>query len=177
MRGNISEYIETLQQELSAIGAQVPSDFGFLFSWHTTKLDGASYEDLGSLLLIECLEAKQSGVLLDAKELRKSIDRVRHRISREALAYRQRHQPWSGEANVSRVSPPDQRSIDIETVRDLLHGLSSRELKAIEMWMEDASAVEIAQELGISYANARQIINRTLYKLRRRAANTMGWRD
>jgi hypothetical protein len=75
-----SRLIEILQRELRL---DLPPGFAKVFLWHAKKVGSSNYEDLGSLLLLECLEARNKGVTLDAKEVARALDRVRHRVVRE----------------------------------------------------------------------------------------------
>src|SRR5690348_2679038 len=121
-----SEYTKGLANELQSIGAVLPQNFNRMFLGHARRLSQGSHSDLGTLLIIECLEAKKQGIALTAIEIQRAIDRVRHRLSREATAIRERFAPLPNDLAASAPTPSSQAAA-IEFARLLLSGLNARE--------------------------------------------------
>ena len=66
------EYAMFLAKAITdATGEPIPNKFPELFIAHARRLGGDGYEDLGSLVLIECLESHKNGTPLDLVAIRR----------------------------------------------------------------------------------------------------------
>jgi hypothetical protein len=89
-RDGAIEYAHQLADALHQIGADLPAGFEGLFVHQARRVGKDVHGDLGALLMIECLESKRAGTRLDAAEIRRALDRVRHRLIRKASGQRRR---------------------------------------------------------------------------------------
>jgi DNA-binding CsgD family transcriptional regulator len=157
-------YTDQLMEELRYVGAELPPGFRGQFLRHARHLRGDGYGDLGVLLVIECLEAKQKGEALDQVEVRRALDRVRKRLTREASGWRP--QPLADSQVPDRGEPPDRRTILLDTLRHAMSGLSVEELLVLELWASGRTSADAAQSLGMSAATFRQRVHRVIARLR-----------
>jgi RNA polymerase sigma factor (sigma-70 family) len=167
-QGDAVCYAHQLANELKTIGADLPAEFLERFLFHARRVGEGAHADLGSLLVIECLEARRSGKALDAVEIGRALDRVRHRLVREASSW-QRWFRQLGDSDVvdRRGSSTDQRVDDIDTIRLVLSALTPRESLALEWFAQGRTSEEIGASLGVSSATVRQWLSRVRKRLRR----------
>ncbi|MGE0481863.1 MAG: RNA polymerase sigma factor [Phycisphaerae bacterium] len=80
------EAVESFQNLVDCLerglGVSVPEGFKQSFFFHIGKLNVSDYEDMTSLIILECQEALVAGSELDKEMLVRIVDRVRHRLSR-----------------------------------------------------------------------------------------------
>lgn len=84
VHGEIARYAAYLAKCLGVLGVDVPDSFEKLFVWHARRAGPGNYEDLGSLILLECQERKVEKVGVDGQELKRMVDRIRHKMTRRA---------------------------------------------------------------------------------------------
>jgi RNA polymerase sigma factor (sigma-70 family) len=162
-------YAHQLAHELKTIGADPPAGFPELFLFHARRVGTGTHADLGALLVIECLEAKPSGRVLDAVEVGRALDRVRHRPIREAVGWRRRFRQLADSDVVDRrESMVGQRVDDLDTIRLVLSELTPRESLALELFAEGRASEEIGTSLGVSATAVRQWLSRARKRLRQR---------
>jgi DNA-binding CsgD family transcriptional regulator len=162
-------YAHQLADALTQIGADLPAGFEGLFVLQARRVGEGAHGDLGALLMIECLEAKRSGNVLDVAEVRRALDRVRHRLIREASSQRRRFRQLTDSDIVERHEPVVGQGVDnLETIRLLLSGLTTRESLALELFAEGRTSEEIGTSLGVSSDAVRQWLSRSRKKLRAR---------
>jgi hypothetical protein len=157
-------YADRLMGELRAIGAELPPEFRGQFLRHARHLQGDSYGDLGALLVIECLEAKQQGMMLDHVETRRALDRVRKRLTREVSRWRPR--PLTESDVPDRGDPPDRRAILLDVLHHAMSGLTVEELLILELWSSGCASSQAATSLGMSAAAFRQRAHRVIARLK-----------
>jgi RNA polymerase sigma factor (sigma-70 family) len=165
------DYAHQLANALNQIGADLPAGFEGLFVIQARRVGEGAHGDLGALMMIKCLEAKRAGRALDAAEVRRALDRVRHRLIREASNQRRRfRQLADADSNVAdrRESPVGQGADDLDTIRMALSGLTVRESLALELFAEGRTSEEIGASLGASAGAVRQWLSRIRKRLRER---------
>jgi DNA-binding NarL/FixJ family response regulator len=170
-RDDVIAYAHQLADALNQIGADLPQRFEGLFVLQARRVGEGAHGDLGALLVIECLEAKRAGRVLDAAEVRRALDRVRHRLIREASGRRRRfRQLADSDSNVAdrREAPVGQGADDLDTIRMALSGLTVPESLALELFAEGRTSEEIGASLGASAGTVRQWLSRIRKKLRER---------
>lgn len=153
-------YVDRLIEELQAVGAQLPPEFRGQFLRHARHLQGDSYGDLGALLVIECLEAKQQGRELDEVEIRRALDRVRKRLTREVSRWHP--QPLTDSQVPDRGEPPERRVILLDSLHRAMSGLTVEELLVLELWASGCTSSDAAKALGISATAFRQRAHRVI---------------
>jgi DNA-binding CsgD family transcriptional regulator len=156
-------YVDKLMKELQGIGAELPPDFRGRFLRYAQHLPGDSYGDLGSLFVIECLEAKQEGAMLDQLSVKRGLDRVRKRLTREIA---RSPQPLVGLQIPGRDASPDQRAILLDTLRHALSGLTADELLVLEWWADGWTSSQVAKLFGMNATTFRQRAHRALARLK-----------
>ncbi len=162
-------YAHQLADALNQIGADLPAGFEGLFVIQASRVGEGAHGDLGALLMIECLEAKRAGQVLDAAEVRRALDRVRHRLIREASGRRRRFRRLADSDVVEQRQPAVGQGVDdLDAIRPLLSGLAARESLALELFAEGRTSEEIGASLGVSAGTIRQLLSRTRKKLRER---------
>jgi RNA polymerase sigma factor (sigma-70 family) len=164
-------YAHELADALNQIGADLPAGFEGLFVLRARRVGEGAPGDLGALMMIECLEAKRAGRVLDATEVRRALDRVRHRLIREASRRRRRfRQLADSDSNVAdrREAPVGQDADDLDTIRMALSDLTVRESLALELFAEGRTSDEIGASLGASAGAVRQWLSRIRKRLRER---------
>jgi hypothetical protein len=75
-----SAYLAQLLRNI--IGVELPHNFENIFLSHAARVGTSNFEDLGSLIVLECIEVKSHGIDVNSDTLNRIIDRVRHRIAR-----------------------------------------------------------------------------------------------
>jgi RNA polymerase sigma factor (sigma-70 family) len=160
-------YARQLADALHQIGADLPAGFERLFVLQARRVGEGTYGDMGALMMIECLEAKQAGRALDAAEVRRALDRVRHRLIREASGQRRRFRQLAD----SDVADRDESTVgqdveNLDTIRHMLSGLTAKESLALELFAGGMTSKEIGASLGVSAVAVRQWLSRIRKKLR-----------
>ncbi|MEQ8791760.1 MAG: sigma-70 family RNA polymerase sigma factor [Pirellulaceae bacterium] len=145
---DIYEYAQFLAHCLSGeLGISVPQNFGEQFVRHARRLGSIEYEDLGALVLLECCERRESRI--SEAELRKMIDRIRHKLARAA----RRH---AGVAPADeRITAPSQlASRELESRLSIFcESLSDEERTIFSlMYVDGLSPKQVASLLNISLA-------------------------
>ena len=162
-------YAHELAGALNQIGAALPEGFERFFLLQSRRIGECAHGDLGTLLMIECLEAKRAGRVLDAAEVRKALDRVRHRLSREASTERRRFRQLADSDLADRGESTVGRDLDnLDTIRLLLSGLTVREKLALESYAQGDTSEEIGASLNLSASAVRQCLTRIRKKIRER---------
>lgn len=139
-----------------------PPTFEAMFVSHARRLGQSLQEELGSLVLIECYEAHRAGRLIDDLELRRILDRIRHRLTRSVQ--RHRSQPLVETAVVSGATIyPDALN---RIVHEFINGLSAEETAVFSRYIDDRTPKQIAHDLDVSESTCY----RTLARLRVRFA-------
>lgn len=78
-------YTSFLAEELrKVLEIDLPNNFERIFLRHISLIGMNNYAELGSLVMLECLEKKAQGKDIDGDELLRIVDRIRHRIVRQA---------------------------------------------------------------------------------------------
>jgi ATP/maltotriose-dependent transcriptional regulator MalT len=168
-RDDAIEYAHQLADALNQIGADLPERFEGLFVLQARRVGESAHGDLGALLMVECLEARQAGRALDAAEVRRALDRVRHRLIREASGQRRRFRQLADSDVVERHGSMVGQGVDnLDTIHLLLSGLTARESLVLELFAEGRNSEEIGVRLGASPAAVRQSLSRIRKKLRER---------
>jgi ATP/maltotriose-dependent transcriptional regulator MalT len=160
-------YAHQLAGALNQIGADLPAGFEGLFVFQARRVGEGAHGDLGALLMIECLEANRVGKILDAVEIRRALDRVRHRLIREASGHRRRFQPLADSHVEERGHSMVGQDVDnLDTIRRVFSGLTARESFALESFADGMTSEEIGASLGVSSAVVRQWLSRIRKRLR-----------
>jgi len=142
-----TSFLASCLRKLSRI--DLPSGFESLFMSHAKRLGTGEYEDLGSLVLIECHEQTRRGEQVTERDLKRIIDRIRHRISRRA----RRELPMDVDERL-----PDKSSVSWERMESAVRGFIDQ-LDPVDMLVFDARflqgkrAADIAADLGIPQAS------------------------
>ena len=166
-------YVAWLTETLLLIGAEVPRDFGKMFLLHLRRMGtaaGENREDLGSLLLSECLKAKAEEKPLTGREVTLALDRVRHRIVRAAetrkrsvFRLRDRSPPTTGQM-IDKTPKLDQ----LDSLRLILTELTTEELHIVDLLSQEVELSKIAASLGIPFDALRKKVSRFRSKMRDR---------
>lgn len=160
-------YAHQLAGALNQIGADLPAGFEGLFVIQSRRVGEGAHGDLGALLMIECLEARRAGKVLDAVEIRRALDRVRHRLIREASGHRRRFRPLADSDVVDRAKSMVGQDVDnLDTISRVLSGLTARESLALESFADGMTSEEIGASLGVSSGAVRQWLSRIRRRLR-----------
>lgn len=168
-RDSAIECAHQLADALNQIGADLPAGFERHFVVQARRVGEGAHGDLGALIMIECLEAKRAGRVLDATEIRRALDRVRHRLVREASGQRRRFRQLAISDVVDRREPMVGQEVDnLDTIRMVLSGLTAQELLVFELFAEGRTSEEIGRNLGVSSITVRQRMSRIRRKLRER---------
>lgn len=80
----IREAADLVAGSLAAVSIDVPDEFQRWFSWHASRVRLSDFEDFGSIVFLECLEAVDRGESIDSDALGRVLDRVRHRLVRHS---------------------------------------------------------------------------------------------
>jgi hypothetical protein len=160
-KGSIESYASRLAQLIhDELGVELPSNFEGIFRFHAEKVGPSNYEDLGSWVLLECLEEKRRGEL-DAKAVIRAVDRIRHRITRMT------------KREVKAIAEPPNRGPAAKSpwqeVSDFLSSANS-ELSPLEVlvfqrhFLEGETIASLATELGLSLTKAYKVRNEVRLK-------------
>lgn len=124
--------------------------------------------DLGSLVLLECIEHLQTARTIDDAELMRVLDRVFHRVVRAARSYHSRRLPLSGDE----AALPEQEFETSPLLMDisaLARRLSPIDLEVFERYMldEHSTVRGVADELRISPSALSRSIARLRVEIRK----------
>jgi len=127
---------------------ELPPGFKSFFVSQAKRLGTGDYEDLGSLVLIECHEQNRRGEPVTERDLRRIVDRIRHRLARRA----RREPPMDVDERL-----PDKSGMSWERLEGALHGfvhqLDPVEILVFDMrFLQGKRAADIATDLGIPQA-------------------------
>jgi DNA-binding transcriptional ArsR family regulator len=162
--------IEHLTETL-ALGLEVPADereYAELersLSAHFARVGRSNFDDLGSWVLIECLEKYRGGAGVDWAEVLRAADRIRRRIARRRA--RERALPDADVAVAAAASSPSS-AVDLES---LLKNLPRTDLIIFHgFYLDGEKPIDIGERLGMSqaqvYRRLREVRNMLLRHLR-----------
>ena len=109
------------------------------------RVGRSNVEDLCSWILLECLQRRREGALVDWSEVLKAADRIRHRIARRQA--RERPLPLT---DAGREDENLARSACMIDLRTVLARLDWEGLFIFESALEGAEPAEVAIQLGKS---------------------------
>lgn len=136
-------------------GITLPPNFESQFFFHAKRLGSVDYEDLGSLVLLECQEKLAAGKSMDAQEIQRTVDRLRHRLARKARRELPLEMAEDLPAKAS-VSPERAKAI----VREFIDRLSPIEAVVFELrCLQGQHPQSIASHTGLSPATIYRIQN------------------
>jgi RNA polymerase sigma factor (sigma-70 family) len=151
-RGHVGPLIEHLTETL-ALGLVVPADkeeYAELersLSAHFARVGRSNFDDLGSWVLLECLEKYRGGTKVDWAEVLRAADRIRRRITRQHA--RERALPDADVAVDAAASSPSS-AIDLKS---LLKNLPQTDLVIFHsFYLEGKKPADIGERLGMSQA-------------------------
>ncbi|MDA1052997.1 MAG: sigma-70 family RNA polymerase sigma factor [Planctomycetota bacterium] len=162
-QNSLREYAAFLETCLrDRLNIAPPSNLQAIFVSNARRLSPTDYEDLGSLILVECQEKLARGEPIDGTELTRIIDRLRHRMARSA----RREIPL----DIARYLPsksslsPDQAT---NALREFVAELTPTEAIVFERrCLHDQSAGEIAKDTGLSQATIYRLLSSVRNKFR-----------
>jgi hypothetical protein len=130
----------------------LPESLEHVFIRQAKRVGVANYEDLGSWVLLECLERKASGEVMSQEGVFRAIDRVRKRITRRA-----RRLLISGAILGQLAEPPraipEKTNLIVNEFREILSGLSPIHVLVFDcLFLNKKGAKEVAAELNLSLA-------------------------
>ena len=132
-----------------SLNIELPPWFESYFISNARRLSVSFYEDLGSLVLIECQEEKGRGGAVSPQDLRRIVDRVRHRLSRGA-----RRQLSMDAADTLPAEPGLSQERTAAAVRGFVSQLDPTDMLVFEHRIFLGKPVAaVATELGLSPAN------------------------
>jgi hypothetical protein len=171
MANEIKEYSSSLKKELHKLQVELPDKFEDIFIKNVYRIGISNYVELGSWIMIECLEKKKKEEYIDEQTLLRIIDNIRHRIAR-----RMRHE---GPQKILTNEEIDTRT-NIEETALLRHrfsiflkNLSYDEIRIFEYFFieEEKDKEKIIKELEISQATFYRRLERIKQKFRHFIAN------
>lgn len=133
----------------------MPPNFESQFVFQAKRLGSVDYEDLGSLVLLECQEKLANGDAVDSQEIQRIVDRLRHRLARRA----RREIPMEMAEHL-----PDKASVSPEhtdaAVREFMGRLSPLEAVVFELRCLQGQHVQsLASQTGLSSATIYRMLN------------------
>jgi ATP/maltotriose-dependent transcriptional regulator MalT len=165
----LNNYVARLSDDLKVLGATLPTTFRRDFIRYATRAGEDAYDELGQLLLLECLQVADSHKPLDEHEVTRALDRVRQKLIRRAKRWRERIRPFANRSVAGhRDSTPDKVVEYRDSLRMLLSQLSARDLMLVEMVADGTSRAEIAHHLGMKNSS---VVRTHLSRLRARFRN------
>jgi hypothetical protein len=169
--GELRRYAKELAHCLErGFGLTVRDDFVRQFVFHAHRLRPSEYEDLGSLVLLECHEQLLAEKTIDSAELKRIIDRVQHRLSR-ATSRERTVDPLNLDWVPARFVRGDSCTPDLDDLLSTLQQLSALHVLLFEMhYVQGCPVQQICEELRISPAT----VYRRLEDIREAAASWSG---
>lgn len=146
---SVNAYAQFLAECIrDALGIPLPDSFEQRFVFHANRLSSADYEDLGSLVLLECQEQQASGRIVDGREVYRIVDRLRHQLvrksRREVASDITNHLPAE-----TTISPSKAESV----ISDFVQQLSPTEFTVFDLrCLQGHEAKQIASATGLSTA-------------------------
>ena len=131
------------------LGVELPDNFVAISRANAQRVGPSNFEDLGSLVLLECWELKKSGIALDVRSVVQVVDRIRHRIVRKAKRRREVpliSEPADASGGASLATPPLANSI----FSFLRSKSSALDVYVFEQrYLDGRNVKDIANELGM----------------------------
>jgi hypothetical protein len=132
-RGAYATFLKASVERI--LGIALPDSFRGEFLRHTRYVGGyLDYEDLGSFLLLECQERKQSREPTSTRDVYLILDKIRHRITRKLS-----NRPLQIDDDAGDIYGMTADPSAVAAVNDVLSRLSS----------EDQVILTLAMELGV----------------------------
>jgi len=169
-RGHAGLLIKHLTETLT-LGLVLPADqqecakLERSLSAHLARVGRSNFDDLGSWVLLECLEKYRGGATVDWAEVLRAADRIRHRITRQQT--RERALPDANVAVDAAAASPSS-AIDLKS---LLEKLPQTDLIIFHsFYLEGKKAADIGERLGMSpaqvYRRLSDVRNMLVHQLR-----------
>lgn len=133
----------------------LPASFESTFNWHARRLPQDLHDDLGSLLALECYDAQRTGHVIDDLELRRILDRIRHRLTRSMA-------PNPAQSIIANVAAPTTvlPAATQRAAHEFISRLTVQEAFAFSEFVEGATPQKIAHDLCISVATVYRLLAR-----------------